>query len=362
MIAVYRYVMKASLIKASLCGALFCLLSVFDMPSKACVHTPVGYRNVVTEKTKEALVFHDGKNAHLIIKTELASEGDLPPTMAWVIPLPSLPTSYKEEQADLFEKLFELTPSPPMGGAIAGGAPAMAPSGPGLAGGLRVHAVQTVGSYQVQPVEILSEASGAELNTWLEGNGFGAVPPENQEYYLKKGAVFLALKLNGLSGSHSKIKPLHIVYPSYSLSVPLKFSSDSGVFDLMLYTWSQQPMKVVPESGNPYMFRAGWSKIDASSEPALRHLLGAETGYLTRFESGNFNSPGWEVADMKSDPTIDLASLDVLQLPQKPSMAPVALSRDSSAGILLAAFLFTTALIVAFFMWSKGRRTRGRAA
>ncbi|HEX8236325.1 MAG TPA: DUF2330 domain-containing protein [Abditibacteriaceae bacterium] len=359
MIAVFRYVTKASIVKASLFGAL-CLLSMLAMPLQACLHAPLGYKDVVTEKTKEALVFHDGKNAHLIIKTELESEGDLPPTMAWVIPLPSLPSSYKEERADLFEKLFELTPSRMMAGGSPLGPPPGAPSGD--AGGIRVHASQTVGSYQVQPIEVLSEASGAELNSWLERNGFGAVPPENQKYYLKKGAVFLALKLNGLSGSHSKIKPLHIVYPSYRLSVPLKFSSHSGVFNLMLYTWSQQPMKVLPESGDSYMRVAGWNQINASSEPILRQLFGSDTGYVTRFSSANFNSPGWEVTDMKSDPSIDLASLDVLELPQRPAISSAAVAPQGSAVAPLAALLVSTILIAAFFVWFKLRRSRRQAA
>jgi hypothetical protein len=359
MIAVFHYVMKASLLKTSFVAALLYMLVLSAVPLQACLHTPVSYKDVVTEKTKEALVFHDGKNAHLIIKTELASEGDLPPTMAWVIPLPSLPSSYKEEPHDLFEMLFELVPPAQPGGSPAGAA--LPPPDMG-AGGIRVHAVRSVGSYKVQPIEVLSEESGAELNRWLQRNGFSAVPPENQEYYLKKGAVFLALKLNGLSGSNASIKPLHIVYPSDQLSVPLKFSSHSGAFDLVLYTWTKQPMKVAPKSDSSYMYVAASHEFYAPSKPVLRYLFGEGTGYLTRFGSTKFNSPGWEVADMKSDPTIDLASLDVLQLPQKPATSSAALARDSSTGILLAAFLFTTALIAAFFLWSKRRRTRDQAA
>jgi hypothetical protein len=358
MIAVFRYVMKASIGKASLFSAL-CLLSMCAMPLQACLHPPLSYKDVVTEKTKQALVFHDGKNAHLIIKTEIASEGDLPTTVAWVIPLPSLPVSYKEEQADLFEKLFEMTPSPMAGGPPPGAA--MPPPLMGGPGGIRVHASHTVGNYQVQPIEILSEASGVELNSWLERSGFGAVPLENQKYYLKKGAVFLALKLKGLSGSHSKIKPLHIVYPSDHLSVPLKFSSHSGAFDLILYTWSQEPMKVVPESGNSYMYVAGSNQFKASSELILWQLFGSGTGYLTRFASGKFNSPGWEVADMKADPSIDLARLNVLELPQRSAISSAALAPDGSTAILLVALFVVTSLIAAFFMWFKLRRTRGHA-
>jgi hypothetical protein len=94
----------------------------------------------------------------------------------------------------------------------------------------------------------------------------------------------------------------------------------------------------------------------------LWQLFGSGTGYLTRFESGNFNSSGWEVADMKSDPTIDLASLDVLKFPQRRAISSAALPLDHSTVILLVASLLVTILIAAFFMWFKLRRARGQAA
>jgi hypothetical protein len=335
---------------------LLCLLSPTSRPLGACIHSPVGYKDVVTEKTKEALLFHDGKNAHLVIKTELESDGALPPTMAWVIPLPSLPSSYKEERADLFEKLFELTPSPMRGSAATPGTTSIAV--PTAEEGIKVHAAQTVGRYQVQPIEVLSETSGTELNRWLSRNGFGAVPAENQKYYLKKGTVFLTLKLNGLHGSRTQIKPLHIIYASNTLSVPLKFSSHSGVFRLSLYTWSQQPVKIVPAAANSYMHVAAVGKFDTNSEPILRQLFGSKTGYLTRFESGSFNSPGWEVANMKSDPVINTVGNAVLKLPQQPVVALPAAPASLFFKVALGAGL----LLTAFLMWFKLRRAKKRAA
>jgi hypothetical protein len=78
-------------------------------PVRACIHRPRNYKGVVTEKTKEALLFRAGKNVHLVIKTSLQSPGTLPDTMAWVIPLPSLPSHYEEADPKLFPELFRLT-------------------------------------------------------------------------------------------------------------------------------------------------------------------------------------------------------------------------------------------------------------
>ncbi len=96
--------------------AMWCLLLTLGRVTLACEHTPRGYKDVVTEKTKQALLFHDGENAHLVIKTSLQSApkngkgtANLPPVMAWVIPLPSLPSKYEEADPQLFEQLFEAT-------------------------------------------------------------------------------------------------------------------------------------------------------------------------------------------------------------------------------------------------------------
>ena len=40
----------------------------------------------------------------------------------------------------------------------------------------------------------------------------------------------------------SEIKPLHIVYKSNTLTLPLKFSTHSGVFDVDLYTFTRGPL------------------------------------------------------------------------------------------------------------------------
>ncbi len=90
---------------------------------------------------------------------------------------------------------------------------------------------------------MLTHEAGDALNAWLTKNGFGKVPKENQQFYVSKGVVFLALKIKNLSGSFTDLKPLHIVYKSDKATLPLKFSSHSGVFDVMLYTFTNHSVK-----------------------------------------------------------------------------------------------------------------------
>ena len=284
------------------------LLAAPAPPASACIHVPRTYKGVVTEKTKEALLFHDGVNAHLIIKTNLfAASGKLPDTMAWVIPLPSLPSHYEEADPALFPELFRVTERAKEAGGshLRSGEKSM--RGLTASSAITVHPAQTIGSYLVQPVEIMDpKNAGSELNHWLLANGFGSVPPQNQQYYLRKGAVFLCLKIRGLNGGFSDIKPLHIVYKSDTLALPLKFSTHSGAFNVEMYVFT-------PHAINPRLLAASGLNGDtsvaiqsASDAVRLWQIAGGRPGFLTRFEGYGYNGSGLTVRDLKADPAIDL--------------------------------------------------------
>jgi len=324
----------------------FLLLYLFSLcfpaaPSSACIHVPRTYKGVVTENTKQALLFSDGVNAHLIISTNLhAKSGSLPEAMAWVIPLPSLPSHYEEADPALFPELFRVieraqakrhartksleTADIPASSAIA------------------VHAAQIVGSYRVQPVEIVDpKNAGGELNRWLLANGFGSVPPKNQQYYLRKGAVFLCLKITGLSGEISDIKPLHIVYKSDLLTLPLKFSTHSGTFNVELYTYTPRPVRPALLTASGLNGDESTRIGSASDAPLLWAATRGRAGYLTRFEGTGFNGTGLMVHDLKADPAIDL---------RRGYSPPKAASALPPAGLL---GLAASAITVLGVMWQR---------
>lgn len=287
------------------------LVFVTASPLSACIHSPRTYKGTVTENTKEALLFHDGINAHLIIKTNLqAAAGSLPSTMAWVIPLPSLPSHYEEADPTIFPEMFAVVEKAnekwerERSKGIETASTAPAPTG------IRIHPTQIVGSYQIQPIEVLDvKSAGRELNHWLVANGFGSVPTKNQSYYLKRGTVFLALKIHGLKGKISDIKPLHIVYKSNTLTLPLKFSTHSGVFDVDMYTFTHGPLE--PTLLTAERLDAEPSvKIQTEAEaPLLWKITGSKQGYLTRYEGRALNStyaPSTLVNNFPRDPSIDI--------------------------------------------------------
>lgn len=303
--------------------------------SLACIHTPRTYTGTVTEKTKEALLFNDGVNTHLIIRTNLqTSSGTLPDTMAWVIPLPALPSHYEETDPGIFAELFrtaETANEERERNERAKGMPQAASTAPSV---ILVHPMQTVGSYQVQPIEVLDpKNAGRELNSWLLANGFEAVPPANQRYYLKRRNVFLTLRLHGLKGSFSDVKPLHIVYKSSVLSLPLKFSSHSGVFDVEMYAFTPGPLSTNLLASENLYADPSVKITNASAAPLLWQLTGHTKGYLTRYEGLGFNQVGHSVKALPADPAIDLRKNNA------PSLASLLQNdpKSGSLGIVLAA-------------------------
>ena len=293
---------------------IFMLCALGQMAS-ACIHAPRGEqhrRYAVTEKTKQALLFHDGENAHLVIKTSLEaasqSEGtmSLPPFMAWVIPLPSLPSKYEEADSQLFKQLYEATEPQKGFGCVGRSEEEAMPVTGGInsAPAIKVHATELVGDYEITPVEMLTHDAGDALNEWLVKNGFGKVPKENQAFYVSKGVVFLALKIKKLSGVFADLKPLHIVYKSDKAMLPLKFSTHSGTFDVMLWTFTGQPLPQ-GEFQDYYLKSQGITKhVKRGQVWALDKISAGSSGYLQRFQGYSINASYRPVKNFNADPSL----------------------------------------------------------
>lgn len=327
------------------------LAIVFAGPLSACIHVPRTYTGTVTEKTKEALLFHDGSSAHLIIKTNLqAASGSLPDTMAWVIPLPSLPSHFEEANPAIFKEMFAVVEKSVTEHEMSRTKHGMRVPGVASTASIEIHPTQIVGKYQIQPIEILDvKSAGSELNRWLVANGFGPVPPENQRYYLKPGAVFLALKVHGLRGNFSSINPLHIVYKSNNLTLPLKFSTHSGVFNVDLYTFTRGPLDTGLLHAQHLNASPSVKIQNENQSPLLWKMTGRKQGFLTRFEGGGLNSsyaPESMVANFANDPTIDLSK------DNSPHLS-VGTYGKSSTGFLVGGGVAALILLLGFGTWQR---------
>lgn len=280
---------------------LFVVILFLVKNAFACLHFSKDFKGSLTEGTQEFLVFHDGQNAHMVLRTELMAK-KYPKEIAWVLPFPSLPSKYEEVEGPLFFELDQLFPEKKVDYASSKGMPSAA--GFEGRGGVKIHQSVTVGNYQIHPIEILNEKSGEELNQWLTKNKFNSMPKDKQKRYIKKGATFLAIRmnLNRPSGRSLQSRPLHVVYKSENLSVPILFTHDNRVFDLKLYVFTQKEINT--DFSGLYLDRIG--SVPYKNEhlrPMIDSFIGGKVGWITYYNGKELNSSKKKLNLLTEDPT-----------------------------------------------------------
>ena len=284
------------------------VLSFYSTSAFSCLHYPNTYKSRLQEGLQEIFMFHDGKNAHMVVRTKLEAK-KFPSEVAWVLPFPSLPSKYEETQGVLFREIKSYLPE--TDSARFGHSEKGLGRGSGAAKGFKVHDTVVLDSYKIQPIEILSEGVGNEFNAWLKANKFNPMPLENQKYYLKKGAVFLAIRmsLNLPDVGRLESKPLHIVYPSDKLSVPMKFTHDTRQFDLDLYVFSKNELK--KDLTKMYLVRKDSGAYENKrNTPFLDSLLGKQKGFITRYSGHGLNKNGQLINKLATDPEFTISDLN----------------------------------------------------
>jgi hypothetical protein len=252
----------------------------------------------IAEGTKDVFVFHDGKKAHMVIQTSLSAK-KFPPEIVWVLPFPSLPTKYEEIDGPIFEELdHDFVKRGSALGARGGGPESFGGSG------VKVHKTVSLGQYRIQPIEILKDNSDKELNDWLVKNKFNPIPTAGKENYLKKGSVFLAIrmKLNEPNGIDLVSRPLHVVYSADRVVAPMRFFVHNGAtFDMNLYVFSKKEMK--KDLSSVFLQNEGSVPYKTGGHvPFVDSLLGKNEGYITKYYGQNINGPTKKVGNLTDDP------------------------------------------------------------
>ena len=267
----------------------------------ACIHTiNAPYR--VSERRKEVLLYRKDDLSHLIIRTEIAGAKGAQ-GLAWVIPLPERPVISEEKSGKVFEAMYRLLPDKEQSAPFAVRLlPSCATTAP--AGRIKVHPPVVTSNFVLQAVEIKKEGASEELNTWLVGHGFSAVPAENQTFYLHPGRVFMCVRLSHVPDADVFEMPaIHFAWPGAPCQFPLKFSSHSGTFDVDLYVLSENEL-------SSKIFRAwrlndvGRTTVPLDSFNTSAPWLNGAGRHLTRFHGTAFNSDGFSVRDLPSDPEL----------------------------------------------------------
>jgi len=286
---------------------------LFRAPAtNACLHFSKDYTGNLQEGLQEYFIYHDGENAHMIVRTELIAN-KFPKEIAWVLPFPTLPTKYQEDENVLFSEIYRHFPETESalgsnfgGGAKEKGITAAVPSG------LRIREPIQAGGYTIQPIEILNDFAGNEFNTWLKKNKFNPMPLRNQKYYLKKGAVFLALRMqmNFPYGASLVAKPLHITYKSDQIAIPMKFTHDNRKFDLDIYVFSKKELN--SDFSAQYLKKVHHVPYkNKHLSPFLDSLIGdKKEGWLTKISGERLNQKGKEISKIKNDPVFTKIELN----------------------------------------------------
>jgi hypothetical protein len=264
-----------------LTGILFSTLAV------ACLHYPIDYQGTVNEHKQEFFIFKTPESFHLIAKTNLSTSGKLPPRLAWILPLPSVPVKYDEVDPKVFKELHELTY--PVQKSIRGGAVFSDNE-------IKVHEAQAVGRYKVRPLEILSvnPKTASVLDQWLKENNLKAMPKEKQLQYLKKGAVFLIIDadLKGLEAAD--FKPLHIILkPIEEYTLPLNFTHSGRSFAVDVYALG---IKLDNPAGGLVHSSSVRFSFAGGAYPELANLTKMTTGEMIKYE-GKYDGKGASALD-----------------------------------------------------------------
>lgn len=269
--------------------------------AQACLHFNKDYKTSIEEGRKIAFLFHDGKFAHMVVKTDVeVRKGRLPKRLAWVLPFPTLPTQYEEVDEKVFKELFALLNEEKLSKAALQRSDRQGVYAGNSAPAFHLHPKVEVGKYRIQPIEILGPSNANDFNNWLMKNHFNPMPMQNQQRYLTKGAVFLAIETSP-NGQQAHLKPLHISYPSETLSFPLRFTHDTRRFgmDLFVHTTEQfQPL----DTPSYFDFTEQIPASRSKTSPHLAKLIQGRPGYITWFSGNDLNGPGKALSELADDP------------------------------------------------------------
>lgn len=225
--------------------------------AEACLHPLKEFKFPIKAGAQRGLIFFDAGHEELVLRPsyslDTSSAGKEVKddaikgfnSLAWLVPLPSLPESYKEADKLIFTELEDFTPayqkSPKNSwrgrakGELRGG---------DEADGVEYFEKIKIGDYTIQPIKAKGEMGEVELNNWLETNGFGKITEETLKYYIDKDYYWLAIKLSNKEGLPVKgdVKPLQISFKTEKPVYPLKINSGRGEFDMELWVITRKEL------------------------------------------------------------------------------------------------------------------------
>lgn len=237
----------------SLCYALTLALGASSLAA-ACIHTPATWEGSLEQTGQSAIAFWDQGVQDLVIRPAIRVKGvkgaegsrrvTPPQSFAWVVPVPTAPTSYGVVEAEAFSSLFEAWEANAPRRRGERSAPDSNMSDKSM-GGIELLPSAVVGEYTIQPIKTVGADGAVALNAWLTSNGFGAVPSENMAYYVERDWVWLCVRAD-MKVAEGDLRALRATFKTPEVVYPLKFSTHQGTFALTLWVVTKGELPTLP--------------------------------------------------------------------------------------------------------------------
>ncbi|OYZ12815.1 MAG: hypothetical protein B7Y39_18715, partial [Bdellovibrio sp. 28-41-41] len=116
-------------------------------------------------------------------------------------------------------------------------------------------------------------------------------------------AAFLAIrmKLNKPGEADLLSRPLHVVYPTDKIAVPMLFTHEDRTFDMDIYVFSEKEMK--QDLSKLYLNKIGSVPYKREHlRPMIENLIGERKGWITRYSAKELNTQSKKLSLLSQDP------------------------------------------------------------
>jgi hypothetical protein len=243
----------------------FLVIAALPDIAPACCMVPRDFPGRISQRTQEAVIIHHDGREELILGIDYRITGaeTMPEQFAWVITVPNEPDAYATVDRALFADMGRLARTllaPPSSRRLAAG------------GGVDLGQHVKVGPYDIQPVRAVGKAALADLNVWLETNGFPTEDPAHMRYFVEAGFTFLCIRITPEPGRREvetggPLPALQLSFASEHPYYPLRFSSRQGVFDVRMHLLTTVSLDYRDDADT--LKRMRWSNRDDKRNVAL---------------------------------------------------------------------------------------------
>lgn len=255
----FRYALAATAAATILLGSY----ALAPETSQACLHPEREFKIPISADAQKGIVFFDNGRQEMVIRPgyKLDTKGMQAKddaikgftTVAWLIPTPSLPDTYKEVEANAFTQLENFTKAESNWAENSADKLEKRPNeGHGrAAGGIEMHEQVKVGDYTIQPIKAAGELGMLELKAWFKDNGFAEPKAALVRWYTENEYYWLAVKLHNPQGlpASGNVKPLQIGFKTEQPVYPVRINEGAGTFDLELWLITRKPVDTDKSKG-----------------------------------------------------------------------------------------------------------------